>query len=325
MSGAPNADMNLNTDPNVDITAPVVSEPNVDPAAPNPADPSVVPPAFQPDFKFKVMDETHEIPEKFRSIVKTEEDLKEVRRVFEQAYGLKHLEASRDEFKNKYSSAEPRLNEYAQVEQRLTKLSHFVQQNDFSSFFNELKIPEKTIFQWVKSRLDEMALAPEVRAQIEQNRQNAARAYDQEQELSMLRAQQAQMQQQQQMQMIDQTIVSTAGDVANEFNTRMGTPDAFRNAVINKGFAIQQSTGQSLPVSQVIELVKQDLARVMGITGSAGNPAAPAAPGAPQPPGQPAPAGNPPPVIPAVKAGGGSPVAQSPRSIEDLKKIYNQL
>lgn len=315
MDGAQNADINtnVNTDPSL-IQDPAVENPSpevVDPAA------TPAPPAFQPDFKFKVMDEVHEIPEKFRALVKTEEDLKEVKRVFEQAYGLKHLETSRDEFKNKYSQAEPRLQEYAQVEQRLTKLSHFVQQNDFASFFNELKIPEKTIFQWVKTRLDEMALAPEVRAQIEQSRQNSAKAYEYEQELNQMRMQQAQQAQTQQMQMIDQTIMSTAGDVATEFNTRMGTPDAFRNAVINKGYAVQQTTGQSLPVSQVIELVKQDLSRVMGITGATPPPAAPAA--------TPAAPAEKPPVIPSAKAGGASPVAASPRSINDLKKIYNQL
>lgn len=290
-------------------TAPAASSAPVSEASP--AD-GQTPAPWTPDFKVKVMDKDYEVDEFIRPLAKDEESLKKVKRLQEQVLGLPHLEASREEWKNKYASAEPRLNEYSRVEQRLNKLSHYVQKQDFDSFFEELKIPEQVVLNWVKNKLDREQLPPDVRQQMEQARQIAAKNYDAEQELSYYREQFAQTQRQQQFQMIDQSIAQVAGDVAKQFNERIGEPEAFRNAVLNKGVAIQQSTGQRLPVEQVIDLVKKDLARVMGIVEGAPPVVQQSAQGTPQ---------SQKPVIPAIKAGNASPVKQPPKSIDELKKL----
>jgi hypothetical protein len=274
------------------------------------------------------MDKEHEIDPLFQPVIKDEETLKKVRRMHEQALGIPHLEASRDEFKNKYAQAAPVIQEYQQVQGRLDKLSHFVQKDDFGSFFSELKIPKERIFNWMKKELDMMELPPQVRAEIERKQELERKQYDADRELQMYRQQEQQTSQSQVMQQIDSTIGQLAGDVATQFNERINDPDAFRNAVINRGHAIQQSTGQKLPLQQVIDLVKQDLARVMGIhgtpqgqpqNGGMHNPNVPA-PGAAAPAG-----GNPkPPVIPVIKAGAASPV-QGKRSLADLKKLADSM
>ena len=278
------------------------------------------PAAWTPDFKFKVMDKEYEIDEMFRPIIKDEETLKKVRRMQEQVLGLPHLEASRDEFKNKYQTALPRLQEYETVERRLNKLSHYIQNRDFGSFFDEIKIPKAEILKWVKAELDAEELPPHVRQEMERARQIARQNYDAEQELEYYRSQQAEMERNQNLQLIDNTVSQLAMDVANQFNERMQNPTAFRDAVINKGLAIQEHTGQILALDQVISLVKQDLARVMGIV-EGGAPAQ----GMPAQNGQVASAQGKPPVIPAIKAGAASPVKTPPKSIADLKKLAAEL
>lgn len=276
--------------------------------------------AWTPDFKFKVMDKEYEIDPIFHSVIKDEETLKKVRRIQEQALGVPHLEASRDDFKNKYTTSQPRLQEYAQVEQRLNKLSHFVQQKDFGSFFSELKIPKEQVFQWMKSELDALDAPPEVQAQRQQVSDLARQKYEYEQELAYYRQQSQQTNQQQILQSIDNVITTEAGDVAKQFNDRMAEPLAFRNAVINKGQHIQHTTGQRPPVEEVIKQVKADLARVMGITeaqvATTGGGQAIPAPNAPQAAGN-----GKPPVIPVVKGGGQSPVKSPPKSLKELKEF----
>lgn len=275
-------------------------------------------PAWTPNFKFKVMDKEYEIDPIFHPVIKDEETLKKVRRMQEQVLGLPHLEASRDEFKNKYQTALPRLQEYEVVEKRLGKLSHLVQNKDFGTFFDMLKIPRAEVLHWVKQELDADQLPPHVRQEMERARQLANQSYDAEQELSLYRQQQAEQQHAQAMMQVDHTIAQMASDVATQFNTRMNEPLAFRNAVINKGAAIQQATGQKLPLDQIIGMVKQDLARVMGIV-EGGAPVAQPAPAAQ------ATAQAKPPVIPAVKGGAASLVKTGPKSIADLKKLAAQM
>jgi hypothetical protein len=282
------------------------------------ADGTPATPAWTPDFKFKVMDKEHEIDPIFRPIIKDEETLKKVRRMQEQVLGLPHLEASRDEFKTKYQTALPRLQEYEVVEKRLGKLSHLVQNKDFGTFFDMLKIPRAEVLRWVKQELDADQLPPEVRQEMERARQLNIQKWDAEQELNHYRSQEQQNAYNQAMMQVDQVIMHSAGDVATQFNTRMNEPLAFRNAVINKGAAIQQATGQKPPLDQVINMVKADLARVMGIV-EGGAPAAQPTPGAP------AQAQAKPPVIPAVKGGSASPVKTGPKSIADLRKLANEM
>lgn len=267
---------------------------------------------FTPDFKYKVMDKEYEIEEMYRPIIKDETTLQKVRRLHEQIQGLPHLEASRDEYKNKYSQVLPKVQEYELVEKRLDKLSHFVQNRDFGSFFNELKIPKENILQWIKSELEAEQLPVSVRQQMEQARILSQQKYDAEQELNYYKQQALAAQQEQTMNQIDQTIAGSYKDVAEQFNSRVGSPSAFHEAVIARGRAIQDQTGQKLSVSEVVSIVANDVTKLMGIQ------AAPtqAAPAAPQ---------TKPPVIPVIKAGASSPVKTPPKNLDELKRVAAQM
>ena len=272
-------------------------------------------PTWTPDFKFKVMDKEHEIDPLFHSVIKDEETLKKVKRLHEQALGIPHLEQSRDEFKNKFTSAQPRLDEYSRVEGRLNKLSHFVEQKDFSSFFNEIKVPKQEIFAWVKREIDMMDAPPAVKAQYEQSQVQNQRLYDLQQENENFRMQQQEIEQQKAEQMLEQSINQMAGAEAQFYNERMQNPTAFRDYLIARGQQIQTMTGQKVPLSQVIDQVKLEFQRLGVIPQQAQQ--QPMAPQGMAPQVIPA---QPKPTIPVIKAGGASPVSTPVKSMKDLKE-----
>lgn len=284
------------------------------PSAGDASAPAQAPAPWTPDFKFKVMDQEHEIEEMYRPLIKDEDTLKKIRRLHEQALGVPHLEASRDEFKNKYTAAAPRLQEYEVVEKNMNRLSHFVKQRDFHSFFDALKIPKTEILNWVKQELTFADLPQEVQNQIMQARQVSAQAYDAQSELQRIQAEQQEQARSQMLQTIDTSIATEAGDVAKAFNERVQDPLAFRNAVITRGSQIMDQTGQKLPVSEVIKIVTQDLTRLMGYQPAAQTPGGP--PNVIPPKG--AQAGQAPPVIPNLQGSGASPVQKGIKSMKDL-------
>lgn len=271
---------------------------------------------WQPDFKVKVKDQEIEIDEFLRPALTNEEQLKKAKRLYEQAHGLPEVSKARDEWKQKFESVQPKVQEYQQVQQNLDRLSYFVQNKDFDSFFEAIKVPTAEVYNWVKAKIEQQGLPPQVQQQLEQARVAQQKAYDYSRQLEDFQSQSQAQQQEQQYKVLNDSIAATAGDVAKQFNDRIGSQDAFQNAVINKGIAIQKATGQLAPVSEVIAMVSADLQRVMGIQPTQVQAQVPAAPqaAAPMQAGQK-------PVIPAMKAGSASPTAQSPRSIADLKKL----
>jgi len=274
-------------------------------------------PAWKPDYKFKVMDKEHEIDEWARAAIKDEETLKKARELYEKAYGLEPLKQSRDEFKTKYQSALPQVEEYKQVSQSLNRLSHFVQQKDFGSFFEGLKIPKAEIFKWVKSELELSEQPPEMQQQLRAAKEYQAKLYDIQQQMTSYQQQLEQANRFQAEQTIGGAIAAHAKDVAAVFNERAGDPQAFYNAVMQQGAYHQQATGEKLPVDEVVRMVAEKASRFIGYTPQTAAPdAAPAAV---------APATNvivkgDKPTFPNAKAGGASPVTRNFKSLDDIKK-----
>jgi hypothetical protein len=306
-------DLETQIQPEVSVTPPVETAPQGASEADSNPELTEAAPAWTPDFKLKVMDKEFEIDEFYRPLVKDEDTLKRVKRMQEQILGLPHIEAAREEFKSKYNQVLPRVKEYEVVESKLNRLSAYLQKNDFDSFFSDLQIPQEMVHKWLQQKQSEQSLDPQVRQRLEEARLQERKAYDLSQEVERYRQQEQQAVLQQSYMQVDQAIQSLAPDISVQFNDRMQNPDAFKNAVINKGVAIQQqyiNAGRSAKpqLYEVIESVKQVLARVMGIH---------EAPLSPAQSGKPAEV----PVIPIIKSGSASPIKTGPKSIADLKKL----
>jgi uncharacterized protein (UPF0128 family) len=272
---------------------------------------SVIPngeqPAWQPDFKFKAAGAEHEIDEMFKPLAKDQEALDKIKRMHEKAYGLESLEQNRNTLKQKIAELSPKVQEYETVSKNFAKLSHFVQNGDYDSFFSELRIPEKNIVAWIQKKI-ELAQNPTLKAQYEDNRRLTASQWDKQQELDRYKSTAEEYERIQAQQYISSEVQKQAGDMAKLYDEKMGAPNAFMDAVINKGVQITQAMGKEPDLATVINMVTSDLQKLGFGAGSQ----APAANTQVQ---------QPKPTIPVVKAGGQSPVKQPVRSMEDLKKL----
>lgn len=125
----------------------------------------VVNPVYTPNFKFKAMKEEREFDEWMKPAIKDAETEKKAREILEKAYGLDH-------FKEKDKTQSQELGQYRnafqqQTENINTAMSH-VQRNDFDSFFEHVKIPNEKIYEWVLEKVRRQALPPEQRQVYDQ-------------------------------------------------------------------------------------------------------------------------------------------------------------
>lgn len=278
-----------------------------------------IPPAFAPDWKYKVKGKEYEIEDWARGIAKDEDTYKKLKRTFERAQGLDEVIESRAQLQKEYEQIQPVMQEHAQVTKKLNELSYYYNNGDLDSFFGTLQIPFETVFNYVKQKHLESQQPPEVQRQLEMSRQAQQKAYTYEQELNELKSRQTTSEKQQSEMFLNHVIETKGQDVATKFNEAQGNPNAFRNYVVFKGQTMSTKE-RSAPVEEVVEAAVQELAKLMGM--QAGQ--------IPTPQLTPSPAdvtssGVKPPVIPNVRAGAQSPVRNPVKTIDDLRKIRDQM
>lgn len=270
------------------------------------ADPNT-PPVFIPNFKFKNQGKEHEIPEKYRTLIKDKESEKEVRDLFEKAYGIeitkkraKSLQEERDDLKARFEN----------TERGLETLSGFIQKKDYDSFFDALNIPKEEILRYA---LEYAQRTPEQQAAIaaERRRQQEVQEYDvgyrqlltQNQELAV------QMREFQ----LDQVMAKPAfAPVIEAYNAGMDNPNAFKEFVISIGQEYAHR-GQDIPPEQAVQEATRRLQAVMPQQSGAptqvqANPHNVVAP-------------HTKPTLPNVQGSGKAPVKNQIRSVEDLRRI----
>lgn len=276
----------------------------------------VTPAAWTPDYKFKAAGAEHEIPEMYRSLVKDQKTLEEVKRLHEKAYGLDSLAQSRDALKKEIAQYAPKLKEYETVSQNFAKLSHFVENKDFDSFFQGLGIPEKSIIEWIQHKIDLAQAAPEVRQQYEQNRVLQQQQWDLQQQNAHYKAQAQELEQARAYTQVHNTVGSMAADYAQAYDAKMGE-GAFIDAVIQRGLALTHANGGVEPeLSAVISMITNELSKLgMAVGGPslANNLQNTQALQGNTPPSKK-------PTIPVIPAGGQSPISTPIKSMEDLNK-----
>ena len=269
-------------------------------------------PAYQANYKLKVMDQEKEIPEKFRELIKDAESEKEVRELFEKAYGLEYAKPKHEALQQTFAKVQ---SEHNYLLGSVQELRECYNRGDLDTFFQKLNIPKERVLQYALDKVNYEQL-PAEQKQLLDARRNA------ELQNSALQRQNQYMQQQLQQQTVqarqyalDSELVGPeVKSMVEAFDQRFGKPGAFRNEVINRGqLAWFQSQGKvDLTPRQAI----QEVIRLYGLDQQQ-QPAA--ATVAPQESGGARPRVS---TIPNVGSGrSASPLKQKPRSIEDLKKI----
>lgn len=286
---------------------------------------SIVPPEYQPNYKFKANRKEMEFDETFKGLVKDAETEKKIREWHEKYHGFDNLKQQHEEIYGKYSELNGR---HTALDQTLTELSHHVQNNDFDSFFDRLKIPKAQIFAWVKKTLDEAALPPEQQQMLQQQRQvqqqNHQLYSEHQRVMNELQNERTSAKVAQLEMGLQQPRVS---QFAQDFDAKFGTEGQFKSKVINAAIVHYQVHKQELTPQQAIDQVMQEYAWISQ------NPAAPEANGGASANSMtPASQQNqkqqmakPKTTIPAVNGSGASVVKQKPTSIEDLRKIRDSM
>lgn len=273
--------------------------------------------AYTPNFKFKVKDKELEFDDFLKPIIKTKDLETKARELYEKAHGLDEVKTAREAFK---TQAEEWKGKFTQVEQSLHTLGTYVKKGDFRTFFQALNIPKDKIIQYAIEELKYQELPPEQRAAIEQQREREI-AFEQagtqnqqlQQQMSQLVQQQATFELNQELARPEIATAITA------YDTRLGQAGAFKAEVIRRGQYYEAVHKISPPASQLVT----EILSLIGVQAQAqqGTQASSTAT-----PSQVAHNQQQKPVISSFAGGGAkSPTRKVPSSIEDLRKMRQNL
>lgn len=333
-------------------------EPKAEPKVTNPAEPktpaagttsdpaptpgqtdAVQKPAWTPNWKYKVMDKEHEIPEWMRAAAQSPEHEKSLRELHEKAMGLDVVKPRLVESQQQLKKLMP---EYQKLEASRTELVNHYRRGDMDSFLQALGIPEEKMLQWAVKKAQLYQMPPEQRQVHEANSAAERRAYQLEQQLQQANHQNAthattERQQGLQVELARPDIT----DFAKRFDEAAGKPQAFIREVIAAGEAAYNRDRTDLTPAQAVQVVMAKYGAFMKgqQPSQVADPGSLPQEGAQEPgliPPQPAPGAKPQafatkptgqqaPTLPNVAAKTGSPVGgPKARSIEDLRRIRKE-
>lgn len=278
-------------------------------------------PAYNPNFKYKVYGEEKEIPEKYRSLVKSAEDEKELRDFFERAEAVPTLKKKNEEYQAKHQTLEQTVNsEYIPQLQQFHGIVHSlresVERQDFQGVAEAIGLPPDTLLQ-LAAREAALRQDPTQHklAQVEREKYLASRTAESQLSSKEERAIQIETQ------YIDRIMGLTMSrdDVkqySESFDARLGKPGAFEQEVRQRGDYLYRTGKKADPV-EIIENLMKTFPVAASQQAQAQSTAQPSA--APSQVGKP-------PVIPAVQSGGSSavPKKKSYASIKEMESDWEK-
>ena len=283
--------------------------------------PSAAAQAFTPNLKFKVKDKEHEIPAYMKDVIKDAKIEKEIKEVFEKAYGLEGIKEQRETLKKERDQY---FGQVQTIVRDVNAVKADYQRGDLDSMFQKLNIPLEKVLQYAYQKAQYLELPPEQREAIDQQRNLELQTRNLDSQNQGLTAQlQAQIVQAKSEQF--QAIMSRPEitSVEQAFDTQAGRPGAFRQLVQSHGELTWNRSGGKTDLSP--QQAVEEVIRLYGLKPGQAAPAAavvaatPAAPAATPASTKPATT-----VIPNIQGKSTSPLKTKPRSIEDLKKTYNE-
>lgn len=290
-------------------TASATPEQVATPAASTGATPATT--EYAPNFKFKVYDDEKEFDDFVRPLITNKEMEEKVRDLYTKAHGLDGLKTRHEKLRTDYEGVLPVKQKYENLSETLGTLSHYVNKDDFDSFFQTLRIPEDKVYKWVAKKLQEAEMTPEQRAETEARRAEQHRLYQLEKQNEMAMSRLEAFEAQQNRAQLESVLAKPEiASVAQTFDAKVGRQGAFMEEVIKRGVTLYHLTKQDLSPEQVVQDLMQTLGKVIE-------------PMAASPQGQPTSMGGQakPPVIPNIQSRSVSPVKKTPRTIDELRKL----
>lgn len=290
--------------------APQLSSVDSDPSAQNTVLSQDGKPSWEPNYKFKANGQEFEIDEEYRAYIKSQDDEKKIKRMFEQFKGVDSL---KERWKQAETQAKEFQSKYENYEQSLSAINQLAQKGDIMKALQYLGFNEDMILQAAKQALDFRDLpeqAKQIHTQAQQQERFAQEMFMRnqaiEQQLYQAKAQMRAAE-------LESTLSSSEiKDFQSRFDAAHG-PGSFRQEVINEAQAeylrTQSQTGQGVDISAK-DAVERVLRKLKPFLASQQAQAQGSASDAP--------------VIPTTKPGSTSPVAKSFKSLEEIQNYRKQ-
>jgi hypothetical protein len=266
---------------------------------------------YAPNYKFKAADKEMEFDDVVKGIIKTADQEKKLRELYEKAHGIDQVKSERERIRGEYRATQEKYNN---LNKGIENLSAMLNKGDYHGFFQALKIPEETILQYALQRVNYREMPPEQRQTIDAQ-------YERDQKLAYLEQSNNELLNMYQQQSVQQRSNELDGyiqrpdvvSIAQSFDARAGKPGAFRDEVIKRGQYYASIGGEDISVEQAV----REVAQLVGYQQQqAANEMATAQTGLP-----PQSTATYKPVIPNIKGRSSSPAKKVISSMEELKKL----
>lgn len=310
---------------------PVVSTtptPDVDPEptpepAPEPTpegDPAPVePPAYNLNPNFKVMDQEHKFDEFLHGSVTNEAQEKQLREIYEKAYGLDVVKPKYQAAKEQLKSQETQVEGYNDFVKRVSDMRAAYERGDFPELFQGMGIDEQKVLQWVVKRVNYEQSSPEEKLVHDRQTEAERRAYSAEQRVANLEQSAAQNEVESlRHQMSVAFADASVQNFEKSFDAKVGREGAFRDEVLTRGELAWATQKRKMTAQEAVDEVRKIYGPVAGQPPQTGGTSA--APGTQAPPNPDSTGQAPVKVLPNVRGSGASPLKQTQiRSMDDLK------
>lgn len=264
-----------------------------------------------PSWKVTAYEKEYDFPEDFRPHV-NEKNYEKYKSVIEKSIAFDTAKQKYKEVLSKYQEIAP---QYKNITANLDKMSRFVQNGDFDSFFAAIKIPEQAIMQWVHKKLQLRDLPPEQQSLYTKNSEYQRELMQREEELEALRREREEFESDKLQSVIekrhnqlDNYMRTKYAALVSAYDAKVGKPGAFKEEVILRAAALSQARQEEVSVEEAVD----SFGKVLELGGfgatQTANPTPEQTRGSK-------------PTIPNIKGGATSPVAPQVKSLSDLKKL----
>jgi len=273
-------------------------------------------PAYAPNFIFKAHGKENELPEMFRGLVKDADSEKQVKEIFEKAYGMENM-------REKNVKASEQINYYEKElvpplmkqHEMLQEITGFIGKKDFDSVFDLAGIDLRDLQEWMYKKLSINDLPPEQQSIYNQNRELQKQQYEYEKKVRSYEQQNENASQEQHRQQLNSLSDSLNFElsqpqiqsVVKNYDQERGQ-GAFQTKVIKYAAFVSQTEGRELSPKEAIHEFLKEYPQTNTLSSKTNSGS-----------------GNlkDKPILPNPEAKPLSPVGQKPNSIKELKALAN--
>lgn len=266
-------------------------------------------PAYQPNYKYKAAGKELEFDEWVRPVVKSKEQEERLRELYAKANGLDLVSASREKIAQNYEQVSQ---QYGQLHNEVSEVMSYAKEGDWDSFFKSLKINEQDIINHFVRKHEFSQLPPEQQKIYNERNQFKYQQREVQNQYSQLENNYRNME----VRVLGFELNSAlqnqdAVEVSKNYDAQYGE-GAFKEFVRDMALARFHQTGQDPTAEEAVKYAVQRIGNIYRQQTNVGQP-------------QQSTVEKPLPVIPRVGGANMSPTRKQPRSLDDLRKMAQEM